>query len=91
MTLSYRLSIIFKFKLEKPKIDKERDMQVQINGEIRNITHGKTVEELLHGLGIKPGTAVVELNQNIVKVNRYASETIPADSVIEIIRFVGGG
>ncbi len=66
-------------------------MRVHINGEVREIDRGKTLDALLSDLEIKPGTVVVEHNGNIVRGDECASEFIEPDAEIEIVRFVGGG
>jgi sulfur carrier protein len=66
-------------------------MQVRLNGELREIPDGSTVAGLLAHLGVKAPRVAVELNEEVVTKDRYATQPIgPGDSV-EIVAFVGGG
>ncbi len=66
-------------------------MQVRLNGELREIPDGITVQALLAHLGVKAQRVAVEVNEAVVTKDRYAQQAIgPGDSV-EIVAFVGGG
>ncbi len=66
-------------------------MQVRLNGELREIPDGLTVEGLLGHLGVKAPRVAVEVNERVVTKDRYGTQAIgPGDSV-EIVAFVGGG
>lgn len=66
-------------------------MQIQLNGEQKDIESGTTVGALLEGLGLAPGTVVVELDGRIVGSQEFPAVTIRDGSRVEILRFVGGG
>lgn len=66
-------------------------MIVVINGEEKQIQEGLTMQELIGTFGLKPETAIVEKNGQIVERAHYVSERIHCGDVIEIVRFVGGG
>jgi len=68
----------------------ENAMQIQINGESREISQ-KTVLQLLESLGIDPKRVAVELNMDILPKADYLSRAIAEDDKIEIVHFVGGG
>lgn len=65
-------------------------MQIQVNGELREISQ-KTVLQLLESLGIDPQRVAVELNMDILPKTDYSSRAIAKDDRIEIVHFVGGG
>jgi sulfur carrier protein len=65
-------------------------MQVTINGELREIT-SQTMQQLLVSLDIDPRKVAVELNTVILPKAAYASTSIAAGDMIEIVHFVGGG
>jgi len=65
-------------------------MQIQLNGESRNIA-ATTVLGLLESLGIDPKRVAVELNMDILPKTEYAEKTIADGDKIEIVHFVGGG
>jgi sulfur carrier protein len=66
-------------------------MQVRINGELREIPEGLTVEALLGHLGVKGQRVAVEVNESVVTRDRHGSHRIAAGDAIEIVAFVGGG
>jgi thiamine biosynthesis protein ThiS len=64
---------------------------VQINGESREVGAGTTLDDLVGELSLAPTRIAVELNQRVVRRDKWA-ETILADGDrIEIVHFVGGG
>lgn len=66
-------------------------MQVQINGEPREVPDGTTVTGLLALLDIKAPRVAVEVNAEvIVKAQHATTALVPGDQV-EIVTFVGGG
>jgi thiamine biosynthesis protein ThiS len=66
-------------------------IDVIINGEPRQVSSGRSVEQLLKDLGIAPERVAVELNKAIVRKRDWAAEIVAAGSQIEIVEFVGGG
>ncbi len=66
-------------------------MQVKLNGEIRDVPDGTTVSGLLAQLGVKPQRVAVEVNESVVKKDRYDAHALRAGDTVEIVAFVGGG
>lgn len=66
-------------------------MQVRLNGELREVPEGVTVNGLLGHLGVKAQRVAVEVNDTVVTKDRYESQTIRSGDSIEIVAFVGGG
>lgn len=66
-------------------------MQVSINGEMRQLTDGCTVKQMLEALQITATRVAVELNLEIVSKADFAERTIQDGDKIEIVHFVGGG
>ena len=66
-------------------------MKIVCNGESLDIREGISVEEYIRELGLNPDTVVVECNGNILLRENYKSEILQDGTVLEIIRFVGGG
>jgi sulfur carrier protein len=67
------------------------NMEIQVNGEMRQWDASVTVLELVEALGIRSGSVVVERNLRIVPRGEMAKEMIQDGDSIEIIRLVGGG
>ncbi len=65
-------------------------MKLIVNGEIRELPEGTTIESLLQILKLLPRNVAVELNRRIVRSDRYTVDLKEGDS-LEIVTFVGGG
>jgi sulfur carrier protein len=66
-------------------------ISVTINGQDREIAHGRTVSDLLTDLGLHPRLIVVEHNRVILDREQYASTEVRAGDALELVHFVGGG
>jgi len=66
-------------------------MNIQLNGEQKEISDGCTVAGLLESLGIGRDRVAVEVNLDIVPRTGHATHVINAGDRIEIVQFVGGG
>lgn len=66
-------------------------MQIQVNGEPREIAEGATVAELLSALAVPGDRVAVELNLEIVDRQDFSSRVLREGDRVEIISFIGGG
>ena len=66
-------------------------IQVRLNGELRELPDGLTVETLLAHLGVKATRVAVEVNEAVVNKDRYATHRLGVGDSIVIVAFVGGG
>ncbi len=66
-------------------------MQININGEKRQVSEGMTVRQLLDELQITATRVAVEVNLEIVPKATYSEHTLQDEDKIEIVHFVGGG
>ncbi|MDH5298644.1 MAG: sulfur carrier protein ThiS [Desulfobulbaceae bacterium] len=66
-------------------------MKIVCNGEERTVPAGILLVDLLLQLGLDPDTVVVECDSVILKRPQYDSHILTEGSVLELIRFVGGG
>jgi thiamine biosynthesis protein ThiS len=71
--------------------EKEKIMEVRINGEKRIFDMPLTVSGLLDSLGINPQSVVVERNLQIVARSKMDQEPIENGDTLEIIKLVSGG
>ena len=67
------------------------DMQVQLNGEGREIPDGWTVSDLLADLRIESRYCAVELNRKVMPREQHASCSLKSGDEIEVVTLVGGG
>ncbi len=65
-------------------------MKITCNGKIKEIELNTTVEQFIKNLDIEPDTVVVECNGRILKQHEYC-HLLTEGTVLELIRFVGGG
>ncbi|MBI4431178.1 MAG: sulfur carrier protein ThiS [Candidatus Omnitrophica bacterium] len=66
-------------------------MQVRLNGELKEIKEGLSIEELLNVLGFHARAVVVELNRSIVRFPQFGSTALKSGDEVEVVRIVGGG
>lgn len=66
-------------------------MTIQLNGDPFELAGPTTVTDLLAGLGIDARRVAVELNLVVLKRAAFATTTVQAGDVMEIVNFVGGG
>ncbi len=66
-------------------------MQVQINGEFRELREGQTLNELIAELALTPERLAIELNRQVVRRAQWTEIVLREGDRIEIVHFVGGG
>jgi len=66
-------------------------MQVQVNGELRELSEDQTVLGLVEELGFSGRRIAVEVNMEIVPRSRHQSQRLNAGDKIEIVQAIGGG
>ena len=66
-------------------------MRILCNGEAREIASGIRVTDYLNQLGLDALSVVVECDGRILTREEYGSHELQDGSVLELIRFVGGG
>ncbi|MDB4977122.1 MAG: thiamine biosynthesis protein ThiS [Myxococcaceae bacterium] len=66
-------------------------MQVQVNGEPRDVAAGSTITALLSELGLEGRPVAVERNMAIVPRAEHAKTELAEGDTLEVVQFVGGG
>jgi len=66
-------------------------MKVTVNGVVKEVADGASVQGLLEALGLSKGRVAVELNREIIVRDAYAGAALKEGDVLEILSFVGGG
>lgn len=66
-------------------------MKIICNGKKMEIVAGLTIHELIIQLDLNPDTVVVECDGQLVMREKYMAQLLSEGSVVELIRFVGGG
>lgn len=65
-------------------------IDIEVNGEIRSVRIGFSIEDLLASLAIERSRIAVELNRSILPPDQYDTRLAAGDR-LEIVSFVGGG
>ena len=66
-------------------------IEVQLNGQIREVPGELSVRRLLEHLELRPELIVVERNRQILDRALYDQVTVTPGDEIELVHFVGGG
>ena len=66
-------------------------MQLNINGQPRNVTAPLNIGQLLQQLELAPERVVVELTREILTPDTQADIQLNDGDSLELIQFVGGG
>ncbi|MCE8036458.1 MAG: sulfur carrier protein ThiS [Halomonadaceae bacterium] len=66
-------------------------MQIQLNGEPRDLAPGFTVAQLVDDLGLTGRRIAVERNEEIVPKSEHDATRLADGDRIEIVHAIGGG
>ncbi len=66
-------------------------MKLSINGELKELEDGLSLEELIKRLGVRKETVVAEVNRRIIQAEQRPECKLSDGDQIELIQFVGGG
>jgi sulfur carrier protein len=66
-------------------------MNIQVNGQAREITAGTTVANLLGELGVTQPHVAVELNLEVVPRAEHHDTILSDGDRVEVVTLVGGG
>jgi thiamine biosynthesis protein ThiS len=66
-------------------------MQIQLNGEARDVADGITLAALVSQLGMKADRVAVELNLEIAPRTTWDVTVLKPGDKLELVHFVGGG
>jgi sulfur carrier protein len=66
-------------------------MQIEINGQQRDVADGMTIVALLRELELAQPHVAVEVNLEVVPRARHAETVLRAGDRLEVVTLVGGG
>lgn len=66
-------------------------MEIRLNGKARELPDGITVRGLLDELGLHPLRVAVQLNDEIIKRDRYHEVVLKAGDIVEVLTIMAGG
>ncbi len=66
-------------------------IQIQLNGEPRQVPEGSTAAELVDSLGLAPELVAIEINRELCPKSARDSTQLASGDSIELVTLVGGG
>ena len=66
-------------------------MQIQVNGDRRELRDESRLSDLFKELSLAPERVAVEVNHQIVRRNEWPNTILKEGDRVEIVHFVGGG
>ncbi len=66
-------------------------MQIKVNGRLYNFDDNITLENIINQLNISFPNIIAEVNGEVITKEQFSKTVIENNSVIELIKFVGGG
>ena len=66
-------------------------MKLSVNGEVKNVSDGLSLSQLVRELGLEKNPIAVELNRQVVPRDRHADTPLAEGDRLEIVTLVGGG
>ena len=69
----------------------KESIAIHLNGDLRRVTVGLTIAEMLGELGLDPRKVAVERNLEIVPRATFGEVRVTEGDAFEIVHFVGGG
>jgi len=66
-------------------------MQIQVNGEVREISEGTDLKSLIDELQITQKVMAAAVNMEIVKKEKWSDCILREGDRVELLHFVGGG
>ena len=69
----------------------KESIAIHVNGDLRHLTVGITLADMLGELGLDPRKVAVERNLDIVPRGTFDEVRVEDGDQLEIVHFVGGG
>jgi thiamine biosynthesis protein ThiS len=66
-------------------------MEIRLNGKAREVADGITIRRLLDELGLHPLRVAVQLNDEIIKRDRYEEVILKSGDMVEVLTVMAGG
>ncbi len=66
-------------------------MNIELNGESRQLETGIDIMAMVRSLGLDPGWVVIEHNLNALDRKLWVDTRLSEGDQVEVVRFMGGG
>jgi thiamine biosynthesis protein ThiS len=83
--------LVFLNRGEGAGVIRTKEVQIVVNGQLRQVPEGQSLLQLLALLEVDPARVAIELNGSIVRRELWTQTAIASGAALEIVQFVGGG
>ncbi len=66
-------------------------MEIRLNGKMREVADGLTVQQLLESLQLHAMRVAVQVNEEIIKRERFDDVTLKPGDTVEVLTMMAGG
>ncbi len=66
-------------------------MEIRLNGKVREVADGLTVRQLLESFQLHPMRVAVQINEQIIKRERFDEAVLKPGDTIEVLTMMAGG
>ncbi len=66
-------------------------MEIRLNGKMREVAEGLTVRQLLDSYQLHPMRVAVQVNEEIVKRDRFEEVVLKPGDAVEVLTMMAGG
>ncbi len=66
-------------------------MEIRVNGKLRDVADGLTVRQLLDSFQLHPMRVAVQVNEEIIKRDRFDEVRLKPGDTVEILTMMAGG
>ena len=66
-------------------------MEIRLNGKLREVEQDITIHQLLDSLKLHPLRVAVQVNEDIIKRERYGEVVLKSGDTVEVLTIMAGG
>ena len=66
-------------------------MEIRLNGKMRDVEQDITIHQLLDSLKLHPLRVAVQVNEDIIKRDRYEEVILKSGDTVEVLTIMAGG
>ncbi len=66
-------------------------MEIRVNGKMQEVADGLTVRQLLDSYQLHPMRVAVQVNEDIIKRERYSDVVLKPGDTVEVLTMMAGG
>ncbi|MCL1886346.1 MAG: sulfur carrier protein ThiS [Betaproteobacteria bacterium] len=66
-------------------------IQIELNGEVRHVARGHTLQDLMETLQMTGQALAVAVNRQVISRQKWGERTLEAADRVDVVRAIGGG